>query len=57
MDHEEARSFFSDYYDKELSDSVKKKVETHLAECDSCKKEWEAFKKAVDEVSGWQQFV
>jgi len=52
MDHESARAFFTGYHDSELPDGDRRSLEEHLAACPDCAAEWDAYRKAVEEVSG-----
>ena len=52
MDHESARAGFTGYHDGELSDADRRSLEEHLAACAECAAEWDAYRRAVEEVSG-----
>jgi anti-sigma factor RsiW len=52
MDHENARAGFTGYHDGELTDGDRRSLEEHLATCTECAAEWDAYRKAVEEVSG-----
>jgi anti-sigma factor RsiW len=52
MDHESARAGFTGYHDGELAEDDRRSLEEHLAGCADCAAEWEAYRKAVEEVSG-----
>ena len=52
MDHESARAIFTEYHDGELAESDRRSLEGHLAACADCAAEWDAYRRAVEEVSG-----
>jgi anti-sigma factor RsiW len=52
MDHEDARAGFTGYHDGELAEGDRRSLEEHLATCTDCAAEWDAYRKAVEEVSG-----
>lgn len=51
MEHKKVRELFSAYFDGELSDTQKRQVEDHIAQCADCRREFEAAKK-FEEVMG-----
>lgn len=52
MDHARARDLFFEYHDDELDDAVRAELEAHLDSCAECRREWEAYRATVDEISG-----
>jgi anti-sigma factor RsiW len=52
MDHESARAGFTSYHDGDLSDADRRSLEEHLAACPECAAEWDAYRRAIEEVSG-----
>jgi anti-sigma factor RsiW len=52
MDHEKARAGFTGYHDGELTEGDRRSLEEHLATCTDCAAEWNAYRRAVEEVSG-----
>jgi anti-sigma factor RsiW len=52
MDHESAKAGFTGYHDGEISEGDRRALEAHLSACADCSAEWEAYRRAVEEVSG-----
>jgi anti-sigma factor RsiW len=52
MDHERARASFTCHHDGDLPDGARRELEEHLAACQDCRAEWEAYQRTVGEVSG-----
>ena len=52
MEHKKAISFFTCYYDGDLSQTDKDWLEAHLADCHACRAEWEQYRDTTSEVSG-----
>lgn len=51
MEHKKIKALFSAYFDGELSDSQRRQVEGHVAQCADCRREFEEMKK-FEEVMG-----
>lgn len=51
MEHKQIRALFSAYFDGELSDDQRGRVNDHVAQCADCRRELEAMKK-FEEVMG-----
>ncbi|MCC6748071.1 MAG: zf-HC2 domain-containing protein [Deltaproteobacteria bacterium] len=52
MDHQRANELFSEYLEGELPPEEKQAVEEHLAGCDTCRAELEAFRTTLRGLSG-----
>ena len=52
MDHERARADFMEHRDGDLPEEERRALEEHLAGCGDCRREWEAYCRTVDGVSG-----
>ena len=52
MEHQKAESFFTGYYENDLNDSDLRWLEKHLESCDECKKGWDQYNRAMNEISG-----
>jgi anti-sigma factor RsiW len=52
MDHERARADFMGHRDGDLPEAERQALEEHLAGCPDCRREWEAYGRTVDGVSG-----
>ncbi len=52
MECKDAKELFIGYQDGDLDPKTKKAFEAHLESCPECKKEWEDYKKTLEEVSG-----
>ena len=51
MDHQKIKEFISSYYDNELDEKQKEKIEKHLEECPECRKEFEEMRKFEEVMS------
>jgi anti-sigma factor RsiW len=54
MDHKSARACFMEYHDGDLAEGDRLALEEHLATCADCTAEWDAYRRAIEEVSGLQ---
>jgi len=52
MDHESARACFTGYHDGELAEGDRRALEEHLSARADCTAEWDAYRRAIEEVSG-----
>jgi anti-sigma factor RsiW len=51
-EHDEIEDLFSAFYDGDLGDEDKKRVEAHLESCERCESEYADFVKAIEQISG-----
>jgi len=47
MNCREARSLFSDFYDRELNRGIRQAVREHLSNCSECRTEFKNFQKSL----------
>ena len=51
-EHDEIEDLFSDYYEGELGDAERERVESHLESCERCETAFQEFKEAIEVISG-----
>ena len=51
-EHHEIEELFSDFYEGELGNDDKKRVESHLDECSDCDASYKEFVETVEQISG-----